>query len=166
MTTEELPKYYSESEKIFPKIEKYLQGFIVDVGCNQHKVVSHAIGIDQYPHPCVDYLTSKLDHLSDGVLSHLKGKVDVVFSSHCLEHFQGDVAALVDWLELLKPDGHLILYLPDDRYYNNDKNPEHVQRYTYEKFLFFMKSLRVQIVDSGLDVGHDKYSFFVVAKKV
>lgn len=165
MTMDERPEYYSESQKIYPKIEKYLKGLIVDIGCNQHKVVSHAIGIDHVSYPGVDYTTSDLDHLSEGVLKHLAGNCDVVYSSHCLEHFQADVAAVMDWLKLLREGGLLILYLPDDRYYNNDSNPEHVQRYTHEKFVQFMKSLQVEVVESGLDVGYDKYSFFIVVRK-
>lgn len=43
------------------------------------------------------------------------GQIDVVFSSHCLEHLYLDQAipALREWRRVLKPDGFLLLVCPD-----------------------------------------------------
>ena len=40
------------------------------------------------------------------------GKLDYVFSSHCLEHIDDWQAALDRWVELLRPGGRIFLYLP------------------------------------------------------
>jgi predicted SAM-dependent methyltransferase len=166
--SEPLPQYYSETQKIFPKIQRYLNGCVVDVGCNRHKILEDAIGIDCIPYPGVSYVTHRLDDLSSIFKEvELFGQVDVLYSSHCLEHFKDDKAALIDWIKILKPMGLLILYLPDDRHYDNDSNPEHLQRYTYEGFLDIIHSLgTLQVLESGMDVGYDKYSFYVVAQKL
>src|SRR5579863_283026 len=96
------PPYYSETQKIKPKIESYLKGTIIDIGCNRHKITEDALGVDCVPYPGVNHviLTSGLDKLSTGELAHLKGKADVVYSSHCLEHFRDDLSALKDWCQL------------------------------------------------------------------
>lgn len=154
--------YRSETQKIRPSIQKYLHGDIADIGCGHDPVTDAAFGIDCRPFPHVKHVTRNLDKLS----SEVQARFDVVYSSHCLEHFSDDAAAITDWLSLLKQNGTLILYLPDDRHYDNNKNPEHLQRYTYPEFIQkFLPQFPVQVIDSGEDFGFDRYSFFVVLKK-
>jgi len=159
--------YISETQKIRPKIEKYLFGEVADIGCGHDPVVPNAFGIDCRSFPHVKLLTKRLDQLSVENPA-LVERFDVVYSSHCLEHFSNDVDAINDWCKLIKRDGFLILYLPDDRYYRNDLNPEHLHRYYYHDFMreFMPRFQFLHILDSGEDIGDDRYSFFVVAKKI
>jgi hypothetical protein len=77
--------------------------------------------------------------------------------------------------------GHLVLYLPEKKYYDNYDNKEHMFNWSYEDFLFwFERSFcgvgkdykgkylpkLFQLVESGLDVGEDKYSFYLIARKL
>jgi predicted SAM-dependent methyltransferase len=155
--------YSSETQKIRPSIQKHLSGLVVDIGCGHDPVTPDAFGIDCRKFPHVKHVTRNLDRLSQE-LPHLKA--DVVYSSHCLEHFADDLAAARDWLNLLKPNGLLVLYLPDDRHYNNAANPDHLQRYTYPQFMNeFVTQLQVTVIESGEDFGDDRYSFYCVLQR-
>lgn len=161
------PEYFSETQKIKPKIDKYLNGNIIDIGCGKHKITPEATGVDQVDHyGVVNYVTNHLDQLAS-VRPEWVGNFDVVYSSHCLEHVKDDLVSLKEWVSLLKPGGYLILYLPDDDHYDNDSNPEHLQRYTYLQFMKdkFLQLENVIEVESGPHIGYDCYSFYVVGKK-
>jgi len=48
---------------------------------------------------------------------------DFVHSSHCLEHLDDPVLALHNWLRILKPNGYLIITVPDEDLYEQGKFP-------------------------------------------
>ncbi|MBK9392095.1 MAG: methyltransferase domain-containing protein [Bacteroidetes bacterium] len=158
--------FISETQKIRSKIAKYLNGKVADIGCGHDPVIPDAFGIDCRPFPHVKHITRNLNKISEE-LGELAGAFDVVYSSHCLEHFHDDIGALSDWVRMAKDGGYIILYLPDDRFYRNDLNPDHVQRYEHESFVesFLPKISGATLVESGPDVGDDRYSFYVVLKK-
>jgi SAM-dependent methyltransferase len=157
--------YHSETQKIRPLVARYVLGDVLDIGCGTHKISIDAIGVDIRKTSAVERVVNSFDCLRE-----VKGigdiKWDTVFSSHCLEHLKDDWQAIEDWCNLLKKNGHLILYLPDDAHYDNDKNPEHLHRYKYEEFLkeFKARCPFMEVVCSGPHVGYDLYSFYLVAK--
>lgn len=168
--------YGSESEKVYPIVKKYLHGVIYDIGCGTHKITPEAIGVDGRKLDGVDFVHRGLDSIRD-----LGNTGDVLFSSHVLEHCLDDYDTLVEWSYMIKKGGYLILYLPDGRYYNNYGNIEHIRDYNYESFMMFFERAMCgfgkdfegftnpayfEVVDSGLDIGEDKYSFYLVAKKL
>lgn len=55
-------------------------------------------------------------------------KVDYVISSHCLEHIPDWVRVLDYWISVIKPKGHIFLYLPDysQEYWRPWNNKKHV----------------------------------------
>lgn len=155
--------YVSETQKIRPIVEKYCTGSVVDIGCGDDIIVPTAIGVDVRKTKTATIITDKFKTLSEV----LNRKFDTVFSSHCLEHIDNDVVAVLDWINLLNDGGHLILYLPDDDHYDNSKNPDHLHWYKYKSFVawFLHYFPKMKILDHGLDVGEDRYSFWLVAKK-
>lgn len=168
--------YGSESEKIYPKIKDYLHGVIYDIGCGNHKITPDAIGIDGRDLDGVDIVQDGLNMIGKG--EHLVA--DVVFSSHVLEHCLDDYKTIMDWYGMLKNGGLLILYLPDDNFYDSYENQEHIRNYRHDDFVMFFERAfcgksktfegknnpkYFEIIEHGLDVGDDKYSFFLVAKK-
>lgn len=172
--------YMSEAEKIKPLIEKYLNGkSVLDIGCADHKVVPHAIGVDGRAMPGVDVVT---DGLSDLSLSSKAGMgYDTVFSSHLLEHLEDPAYMIHCWRECLKIGGHLILYLPDKGFYDSSQNPEHLFDWEYKDFMFFFNRVfcgegknfkgehiykLFEVVESGVHHGDDLYSFYLIAKRV
>lgn len=168
-----------EEVKIKPTIEKYLVGEILDIGCGDSPITEDAFGIDGRDFPCVKFRTDSLYNLP----VQLDGKqFDVVFSSHVAEHLPDMYRTINEWGMLVKPGGYFILYLPDGRYYNNYENPEHFHDTTYEQFVFWFKQTfcggaknfkgeqyapaKFELIEHGLDVGKDRYSFYIVAKKL
>ena len=161
--------------KQLPQISKYLKGKIADIGCGEHKVTDDAFGIDARKLPGVDFVTNNPYSLVEDI-----GLFDVVFSSHFLEHLANQYQAVLEWINCVGPGGYLILYLPDGRHYNHAKNREHMVDMYHENFVFWFKrsfcgegldyngkALPKQMifVESGMDVGDDRYSFYVIAKK-
>lgn len=153
--------YSSETQKIRPRLERFCQGLVLDVGCGNDLIVPGAKGIDGRALPTVWRVTQAIEAL-DLDLPDLVGKCDAVFSSHCLEHLRDDHGALVSWARMLRPGGYLCLYLPDDQKYDNSKNPEHIQAYTRVSFLEKFQDLPLALIESGDDHGDDRYSFWVV----
>lgn len=175
--------YSSEAAKVrdMPHVMKYVVGSIIDLGCGPDKVTPEAFGVDGRDLPGVDYITDSMIHDIVSPLAMRVGKVDTVFSSHFLEHLRDQFWALINWRELLKDGGHLVLYLPDGRHYDNKENLEHMIDMNYDDFMFWFKRSfcgegkdfkgnhlpkLFELVDSGMDVGEDRYSFYLIAKKV
>ena len=166
-----------ETSKIREKVSKYIQGTVYDIGCGDDKICPNAIGIDGRSVFEGGYVQKGLVDFPKEIL----GTADVVYSSHVLEHMEDDYITLVSWGKLLKTNGILILYLPDGRWYNNHENPEHIRDYQYEQFMMFFrrafcgegKNYRweslpkiFEILEEGLDIGPDRYSFYLAAKKI
>jgi SAM-dependent methyltransferase len=129
------------------------------------------IGKFLYKDPKFQYNPTK----KDGLLS------DVVFSSHYLEHCADQYKQMYVWSSILRKGGLLILYLPDGRYYNNHENLEHMIDMNYDQFMFWFRRVwcgegkdfkgdhigkDFELIEHGMDIGPDRYSFYVIARKV
>lgn len=58
------------------------------------------------------------------------GAFDYVFTCHTLEHFPDPVAALREWLRVVKPGGYVCSVIPDTRYtkaQNTDRTPHYFE---------------------------------------
>lgn len=170
----------TEAAKIRHKIEKYLVGEVVDIGCGDEPICQHAIGIDGRVFPHVKKVTNNLYDL-DVQYPALIDKFDCCFSSHVLEHLPDHFRAILEWSKLLKTGGYFILYLPDGDYYPNKQNPEHFHDTKYADFMFWFRRTfcgealnftghhyfkpYFELVESGQDIGENRYSFYLIAKK-
>jgi predicted SAM-dependent methyltransferase len=153
----------SETAKIRDRVLKYCEGYGVDLGCGDDKIKSEAIGVD-----------TKFDGWNlNEKLYFFNSVFDYVYSSHCLEHLIDYKRALTDWVRILKPGGHIILYLPHADYYkykilpNGDIefNPEHLHEFRPADIVPILESLGITIIENDLDVGVDRYSFLIVGIK-
>ena len=79
--------------------------------------------------------------LVDGDATDLEGiepeSFDFVYSSHCLEHLNEPLRALVRWAEVLKPGGHLIVVVPEVGLYEQGVwpstfNPDHKYKFAMQ----------------------------------
>jgi SAM-dependent methyltransferase len=65
--------------------------------------------------------------LNDGDAQFMNGVTDqtydFVHSSHCLEHLNNPREALINWLRILKPGGHLVVTVPDEDMYEQGIYP-------------------------------------------
>lgn len=175
--------YMSESEKVreLPQVMKYIKGKILDYGSGGSKIVANATGVDGRSLDGVDIVVPDLEHPSNEFIVYCLENFDTVFSSHFLEHVLEPYAMVSMWYQFLIPGGKLILYLPDGRHYDNHNNPEHTQDINYDNFLFWFRRCfcgegknykgedlpkYFELLEHGMDLGEDRYSFYIVAKAV
>ncbi len=104
-----------ESDKIRYEVFPYLTKGGLDVGCGPAKVWAHLIGIDSGKDTQLFGVRMKPDMVVPDAANlgiFATGSMENVFSSHLLEHIVDWQGALREWWRLVKPGGHLILYLP------------------------------------------------------
>jgi tetratricopeptide (TPR) repeat protein len=87
-------------------IETFFAGNVIDIGCGDNPVVSHAEPFD-------------LEHGDANVIDGLRPheSYDCVHASHVLEHMHDAGDALRRWWRLVKPGGYLIIVVPDEDLY-------------------------------------------------
>lgn len=93
---------------------RYLVGNGIDIGCGPDSIFNY---IEQFPlmQTCRNW------DLPDGDAQFLASVTDETFdfvhSSHCLEHMHNPKEAMYHWLRVLKPNGHLVVIIPDEDLY-------------------------------------------------
>lgn len=143
----------------FPDKEKF--GVNLHLGCG---IVNHKafINIDGFPFSHVHYVRdiSNLSVFEDN-------SVDLIYASHCLEHFQYNNVSdvLREWGRVLKKGGTLRLSVPDfdlllKIYYANDMNPDFIipqllggqnNKYNYHYMVFNKQNLKSKLLDIGFE---------------
>ena len=94
------------------------------------------------------------------------GKVDYIFSSHCLEHLPDWVRTLDYWLSCLNTRGVLFLYLPDysQEYWRPWNNRKHLNIFTPEIIKDYMHHNKFEnVFASGVDLNN---AFMVMGNKI
>ena len=163
----------SETSLIRPEVIRYCRGKIIDLGCGGDKIVPGAIGFD-LAKPYTRVGTDAIDEQGDArdLSRYEDGAFDVCFSSHLLEDFEDTETVLDEWLRVLKPGGHLILYLPHERRFRahcegsgQGYNKAHkVEKMSLEYMLEILA--RKPVVPVHTIESHAKYSFLVVVRKI
>lgn len=93
---------------------RYLVGHGIDIGCGDDS-------IGQYKEffPLMESVMPW--DLKDGDAQYMgslpEKQFDFVHSSHCLEHLKDPLVALSRWCSLLKPEGHLVVLIPEEDMY-------------------------------------------------
>jgi SAM-dependent methyltransferase len=83
-------------------------------------------------------------------------RYDFVHSSHCLEHLRNPATGLANWLRVLKPDGFLVVTVPDEdmyeqRVFPSTFNKDHKWTFTvYKETSWSPKSLNLIDIVRGL----------------
>jgi len=95
----------NEASKARPRLQRYLQGHILDIGAGPDPITPDA----------------QVWEIGDGdaqLLDTIPNQTfDTVFSAHCLEHMRNPMEALMNWWRVLKPGGHLIVLVPEEDLY-------------------------------------------------
>lgn len=163
-----------EAAKIAYRIVPYTRGRGLDVGCGRFKAFPHFIGVDSGK----DYGGRAVaDIQSDGgdLSLFADASLDFVFSSHFLEHVEDTEATLREWWRVIRPGGHLALYLPHKAHYPNigepGANPDHKHDFMPEDITAIMRGLPDaatggwDLVEDEERAERDEYSFFQVYRK-
>lgn len=163
-----------ESSKIAAFIVPYTRGRVLDVGCGVRKAWPHFIGVDNGHHwgpGAADVMIKDAADLS----LFANASCDAVFSSHLLEHIEDTRAALSEWWRVIKPGGHLCLYLPHKELYPNigqeGANPDHKHDFLPKDIGRLMDEIvkaengHATMLEDEVRDGANEYSFFQVYRK-
>ena len=164
----------NETSKIRFELVPYTRGLGLDIGCGSDKAFPHFIGIDNNAD---ERLFNRRAEMADMIvpdgakLPQLASEAyDFVYSSHMLEHVVDYKAALKEWWRLIKPGGHLCLYLPHKSLYPNIGTPGANRDHKHD---FLPTDIVAAMRDNGgWDLvrnedrnDDDEYSFFQVYRK-
>ncbi len=89
---------------------RYCNGSGLDIGFGGDPIIPNVQGWD-FEHGDAQYLNGLPDN-----------KFDFVYSSHTLEHMNDPELALKNWWRVIKPGGHLLIYIPHRDLYEKKKN--------------------------------------------
>lgn len=162
--------FAGETGKIRWRALPYLAGSGLDIGCGPWKVAPHAIGIDGQAAagPGGPSLVMDCTDLSVFSTNHF----DFVFSSHFLEHVVDTAAVLQEFWRVIKPGGHLVLYLPHKDFYPNigqyGANPDHKHDLLPADIIGHMRRMKFggwDLLENEERSADYEYSFFQVYRK-
>jgi ADP-heptose:LPS heptosyltransferase/predicted SAM-dependent methyltransferase len=190
----------NESGKIKWEIVPWTRGRGLDLGCGIQKTFPHFIGVDNRKDQALFGHAINPDIVVQSAAElpmFASGSMDFVFSSHLLEHFPlekpdptrwaNPIAremakrsmleehtaseALREWMRVLKRDGYLVLYVPDEEQYPKvgepGANPDHCWNVNYEGVLKLMRATGAgfDLVDFQQRSSGAEYSLYFVFKK-
>lgn len=162
-----------ETAKIRWELVPYTAGRGLELGTGPQKAFPHFIGIDSNFDYTRTAFALRPDFSADCTKLEMfaTASMDFVFSSHLLEHIEDYVGALTEWWRVIKPGGHLCLYLPHkDLYPNigqNGANADHKHDFSpsdIERAMLKIGSW--DLVEDQVRDADEEYSFFHVYKKL
>ncbi len=164
--TEVIPRweYSNVKDTEGDAVKSFVKGdTIIELGCGATKTVPESIGLDLYskgqPIPTMENAKSVADIVCDvsGSLPFDDGTVDCIIARHILEHCLDPILTLTFWRLALKPDGVLILALPNEGLSSTiPMNVEHLHAFTPENLRSFAKAAglkELEIVDPNNGVS-------------
>ncbi|MBL9138397.1 MAG: methyltransferase domain-containing protein [Verrucomicrobiales bacterium] len=163
----------SETSKCRRSLERFCIGNGIDVGFGGDPIAPHALCMD-LPQPYARY-RRHVQHLH-GSAEDLRwfrdDALDWLYSSHVLEDFPDTLKVLDEWIRVVRPGGHIILYLPDEQTYRaycaskgKPPNAHHIHEH------FGLPMLRELLRGRpGVEIIHERfpvgiYSFELVLRK-
>lgn len=167
----------NEAGKIRWEIVEWTRGRVLDIGCGGCKAFPHFLGVDNGK----DIQLFGHQFRPDVWIEDAKDlklfaseQFDAVFSSHLLEHIEPKdvVKTLREWLRVVKPNGYLVLYLPDETLYpkvgEEGANPDHKWDVSYTRLIELMRNTDVSwdLVDWQRRDQGQEYSLFTVFQKL
>lgn len=108
---------------------------IVELGCGQHKQIQEAIGIDMLDNENVDIVAD----INKGLGFFNDNSIDLIFSSHFLEHVEDLGFVMKEMHRVLKPGGKVTGLVPhfSNPYYYSDYT--HINPFGLYSFSYFSK---------------------------
>lgn len=167
------PKWPSETSKCRSRLAPYCSGYGVDLGFGGDPITPSAIRVDMpTPYTHVGEYPVQLGGDAAQLIWFRDSTLDYVYSSHLLEDFDDTKAALKEWLRVLKPGGHLIIFCPDEQVFRKHcaesgqtYNPNHKHGHFS---LGFIKMLLAELGQTDIILESfpvDIYSFDLVVRK-
>jgi ADP-heptose:LPS heptosyltransferase/predicted SAM-dependent methyltransferase len=159
-----------EAQKVKYLTIPYTRGTGLDIGCGPERIWPHAIGIDRYRSDKGAAVSSDIRKLP----LFANGSVDWVFSSHAVEDFseKDTLPLLREWWRVIRPGGHLVLYLPHEDHYpkigEQGCNPAHLRNLNPQNIIDVMTEIGAKewdILEDEVRSEGTEYSFYQVFRK-
>lgn len=151
---------------------------IIDVGCGKDRLLENCDTFD-LPKPYTNINPNTLSFMgyAENISEYVNKKYDVLYSSHLLEDFINTSDVLCEWKKILKPDGIIMLLLPDQARYerkckicNESANKHHkIKEFGLNYMMGVCNKLSLEVIYSEklfnendeLDI---EYSFIIVCR--
>lgn len=126
---------YRDKNNILGNLNKR-EVVIIELGCGQRKTIPTAIGIDLLDMPDVDIISD----LNEGLPFFENESVDIIYSSHFLEHLNNFPLLMNEAYRVLKPGGKMLGIVPhfSNPFFYSDYT--HRQNFGLYTFSYFSKS--------------------------
>lgn len=165
---DDTPQLFSDWEK--ETILKYIDGRGADIGCGAYKIHPDAIGVDVTPGGQRGNAGSQAGMTSQAqvTIENIKtpftdGQLDYVCARHVIEHIVNPLAAIKEWLRILKYGGVLVIAAPDEDVIDGiPLDPSHKHAMTVEFIEEMIKSLGVSY--DIVEVKKDHISFVMAVR--
>ena len=143
------PTMLPEQKRRIDYIKSHAIGKILDIGADSGYILAQCgggVGLDisgerlgaaKYYYPDMDYVQAVAEHLP------FTERFDTVILGELLEHVIEPETVLKEAMRALKPDGQLIVTVPDEVEGQSHMNPEHLRKFT----LGALKNLLMQHAD-------------------
>lgn len=153
-------------------IQELIKGStILELGCGATKTVPNAVGIDIIPNG------QQIPNLGPGALSVADIQADVsvalplanasadtIIGRHVLEHCVDIVHCLKEWRRVLKPNGRLILAVPDEGLNSTiPMNPEHVHAFNQQSLEKILTLIGYRVIENK--PSQNGVSFVIAAER-
>jgi predicted SAM-dependent methyltransferase len=158
------------------KFQKYFTGYGIDIGCGPDNLGQHK---DIFP----GMIDVRGWDLVDGDAQYMESAgndtYDFIHSSHCLEHLLDPYIALSNWIRICKPNGYLVITIPDEDLYEQGKwpstfNTDHKHTFTIGKtnswspvstnVFDLLNKFSFQIETQSIELINDYYIFDIDRK--
>jgi predicted SAM-dependent methyltransferase len=169
----ERPFYMSETSKCRERLAQYCTGSGLDIGAGGDPILPSSIIVDlQEPYAYVGDNPVQISGDASNMFWFADNVLDYIYSSHLLEDFEDTEAVLREWLRVLKVNGRMIIYCPDEQVYRQvckDTGQPYNSHHKHDNFsLLFIKEIfekigRVKIIHENPLV--DGYSWEIVVEK-
>lgn len=163
----------NESAKVRYEVFPYCKSGL-DIGCGPAKVWPSLLGIDNQKDTALFGVAMKPDlviHDAARLTIFADGCMPTVYSSHTLEHLEDYRGALAEWWRVVKPGGHLILYLPHADFYPRigtpGANPDHLHDFLPADIIAAMRAVAPDwsLLENQERNNDDEYSFLQIYRK-
>jgi predicted SAM-dependent methyltransferase len=152
------PGYPSETSKCRARLAPFCTGNGVDIGPGGDPILPTAVRVDlQSPYSHVGDNPVQLAGDATNLYWFADGVLDYAYSSHVLEDFVDTKSVLREWLRVLKPGGHLVVYCPDELRYRahcRATGQPYNQAHKLENFSFDHVVSAITEVDPGGKIVH------------
>ena len=134
---------------------------ILDIGCGRHKTIPQAIGIDVLEGSDIVSSGDELKEIKDN-------SVDIIISRHSLEHILDTVKTLREWARVLKPQGKIVIILPDHEFIDTmdtrlsmNKHLHAFTRQSFNNLINLINELNVKTIGTCVK----EWSFYAIVEK-